>query len=367
MKITRVRVYQVDLPLHEGSYHWSGGKSVEVFDSTIVAVDTDEGITGYGETCPLGPHYLPSYASGVRAGIAEIGQRLIGEDPRCVDVMNRSMDAWLKGHPYVKTPIEIACWDILGKASGQPVSTLLGGADGDDFRLYRAISQQNAFDMATAVAYYHDEGYRCFQLKVGGHPDEDIERIRAAAEKLETGDVLIADANGGWLPHAAMRVVKAVSDIDVYIEQPCETYAECLSIRRHTDLPFILDESMDSMAAIQRACADSAMDVVNIKLSKFGGFTKARLARDFLCTQGIALTIEDTWGSDITTAAIAHLAHSTPKRSRFTATDFNSYVTISTAKYAPQRKQGRMAASKEPGLGIEPIAEVLGDPVLEFS
>jgi L-alanine-DL-glutamate epimerase-like enolase superfamily enzyme len=366
MKITKIRVYQVDLPLHEGSYNWSGGKSVEVFDSTVVAIETDEGITGHGEACPLGPHYLPSYARGVRAGIAEIGRRLIGQDSRHVDVINRSMDTWLKGHPYVKTPLEIACWDILGQASGQPVSTLLGGADGDDVRLYRAISQRSASQMASSVARYREEGYRCFQLKVGGDPDEDIERIQAAADKLETGDVLIADANTGWLPHQAMRVVRAVKDIDVYIEQPCETYEECLSIRRHTDLPFILDESMDSMAAIRRACADGGMDVVNIKLSKFGGFGKSRLARDFLCSQGIALTIEDTWGGDITTAAIAHLAHSTPQRNRFTATDFNSYVTLSTAKGAPQRKLGRMAAGAGPGLGIEPIAEALGEPILEF-
>jgi L-alanine-DL-glutamate epimerase-like enolase superfamily enzyme len=366
MKISKISVFQVDLPLHEGSYNWSGGKSVQIFDSTVVAIETDEGLTGYGETCPLGPHYLPSYAAGVRAGIAELAVNLLGEDPRCVDVLNRKMDALMKGHPYVKTPIEIACWDILGKATAQPVSTLLGGADGLDVRLYRAISQQSPVEMASRVNHYREEGYRCFQLKVGGDADEDIERIRAAAEQLDTGDVLIADANTGWLPHQAMRVVKAVRDIDVYIEQPCESYEECLNIRRHTDLPFILDESMDTMQAIVRACSDSAMDVVNIKLSKLGGFSKSRLVRDFLCTQGIALTIEDTWGGDITTAAIAHLAHSTPARNRFTATDFNSYVTRPIADGAPVREKGRMAASREPGLGIEPIDDALGEPLLQF-
>jgi L-alanine-DL-glutamate epimerase-like enolase superfamily enzyme len=214
MKITKIRVYQVDLPLHEGSYNWSGGKSVEVFDSTVVAIETDEGITGHGEACPLGPHYLPSYARGVRAGIAEIGRRLIGQDSRHVDVINRSMDTWLKGHPYVKTPLEIACWDILGQASGQPVSTLLGGADGDDVRLYRAISQRSASQMASSVARYREEGYRCFQLKVGGDPDEDIERIQAAADKLETGDVLIADANTGYrcLHRAALRDIRGMPE-----------------------------------------------------------------------------------------------------------------------------------------------------------
>ena len=61
MKISRIRAYQVDLPLQEGSYHWSGGKSVDVFDSTVVAIETDVGTVGHGEVCPLGPFYLPSY------------------------------------------------------------------------------------------------------------------------------------------------------------------------------------------------------------------------------------------------------------------------------------------------------------------
>jgi len=364
MKIKRVSVYQVDLPLFEGSYKWSGGKSVDIFDSTVVSLQTDAGLTGWGETCPLGPHYLPSYAAGVRAGIREIADRLIGEDPRAVEVLARKQDGWLKGHPYVKSAIDMACWDVLGKACQQPVSMLLGGADGSKVRLYRAISQQAPDEMAASVKHYRAEGYRCFQLKVGGDPDTDIERIRAASEVLEPGDVLIADANTGWLPHQAMRVVRAVRGLDVYIEQPCETYEECLEIRRHTDLPFILDESMDSFPALQRACADRAMDVVNIKISKMGGISRARQARDFLCTQGIALTIEDTWGGDIVTAAIAHLAHSTPQRHRFTATDFNSYVTRSIASGAPRRDGGFMASSAKPGLGIEPIADVLGDAVM---
>jgi len=339
---------------------------VAVFDSTVVALETDCGLTGWGEACPLGPYYLPSYAAGVRSGINEIGPRLIGEDPRLTEVLVRRMDGWLKGHPYVKSAIDMACWDLLGKDSGQPVSTLLGGADGSDVRLYRAISQQTPDEMAARVRQYRSEGYRCFQLKVGGDADLDIERIHAAAGELLSGDILIADANTAWLPHQAMRVIRSVRDLDVYIEQPCESYEECLEIRKHTDLPFILDESMDSMQAIQRGCTDRAMDVVNVKISRMGGIGRARLARDYLCAQGIALTIEDTWGGDIVTAAIAHLAHSTPARHRFTATDFNSYVTRSIAAGAPVRTAGKMSASRDPGLGIEPIQAVLGDPVMVF-
>ena len=357
MKITRISAWQVDLPLQEGSYNWSGGKSVTVFDSTIVGVETDTGIVGYGEVCPLGPFYLAAYAQGVRAGIAELGPHLLGEDPLELARLNRRMDAALKGHPYVKSGIDIACWDILGQVARQPLCVLLGGRYGADFGLYRAISQESPEAMAGRVAGYRAEGYRRFQLKVGGDPDVDIQRIRAVAAVLQPGDRLVADANTGWLMHEAMRVVRAVRDVDVYIEQPCLTYEECLSIRRQTSHPFVLDEVIDGIDVLVRGKADLAMDVVNIKISKFGGLTKARQARDLCVSLGIAMTIEDSWGGDITTAAIAHLAHSTPPEFLFTSTDFNSYVTVSTADGAPHRVNGRMAAGSQPGMGIAPSAK----------
>src|SRR3984957_1018757 len=274
MKIRRIAAHRVELPLHEGSYHWSGGKSVTVFDSTIVAVETDTGLTGYGEVCPLGPFYLPAYAAGCRAGIAELGPHLIGADPTQLGRLNRLMDAALQGHPYVKSGIDMACWDLLGKVTGQPVCVLLGGRYGDDFVLYRAISQESPGDMAKRVAGYRAEGYRRFQLKVGGDPMGRIHRIRAVAAELHPGDRLVADANTGWLMHDALRVVKAVRDVDVYIEQPCRSYEECLSARQHCDHPFVLAEVIDSLDMLVRAQADRAMDVVNLKISKLGGLTK---------------------------------------------------------------------------------------------
>ena len=184
MKITAIRAYQIDLPLHEGSYKWSGGNSVTVFDSTVVAVETNQGITGWGEVCPLGPAYLPAYAAGARAGMAELAPHLMGADPRALGVLNDRMDAAMRGHPYVKSALDMACWDILGKVTELSVATLMGGRVNDDFPLYRAISQDSPERMAASVSAYRDEGYRKFQLKVGGDPDTDIDRIRAAAAVL---------------------------------------------------------------------------------------------------------------------------------------------------------------------------------------
>ena len=367
MRITGIDVYQVDLPLEEDSYNWSGGKSVEVFDSTIVRVGTDEGIEGYGEVCPLGPFYLPAYGPGVRTGIDAVGPHVIGEDPTQLMLLNRIMDAALMGHPYVKSGIDMACWDILGQATGQPVCSLLGGRYGEDFPLYRAISQEAPERMAEKVAGYRAEGYTKFQLKVGTDPETDISRIRAVSDELQEGDVLIADANTGWLMKDAIRVVRAVRDVDLFIEQPCATYEECLSVRRRTDHPFVLDEIIDGLPPLLRGYADQAMDAVNLKISKFGGLTRTSQARDLCVSMGIAMTLEDSWGGDITTAAIAHLAHSTPEEFRFTSTDFNSYVTVSTSTGAPQRRQGFMEASNDPGLGITPRMEILGKRVVDIA
>jgi cis-L-3-hydroxyproline dehydratase len=259
-KITKIEAFKVDLPLREGSYHWSGGKSVQVFDSTVVAIHTDAGVSGFGEICPLGSAYLPAYANGARTGIAELAPYLIGLDPTALSVVNDRMDRTLRGHPYVKSALDIACWDVLGKITRQPVVTLLGGRYGESFPLYRAISQEDPEEMARKVCSYRAEGYTKFQLKVGGDPDTDIERIHQASSVLGIGDVLVADANTGWSQHQALRVVDALRDVDFYIEQPCASYQECLVVRRRTVRPFILDEVVDSLAMVIEGVRDQAME-----------------------------------------------------------------------------------------------------------
>ena len=367
MKISKINVYQVDLPLKEGRYSWSNGNFVEVFDSTVVEIITDDGLIGVAECCPLGSAYLPSFALGVRAGLAELVPHLIGQDPLNIGHINRLMDAALRGHPYAKAPIDIACWDLLGKATGLPVFTLLGGAAQDDVVLYRAISQEAPEQMAKKIELYASEGYTKFQLKVGGDANEDIERIHATRSVLKPTDILVADANTGWTRHEAARVVGAIASLDVYVEQPCLTYEECVSIRRRTTLPFIMDEVIDTPNTLVRGIAEDAMDVINLKISKVGGLTKAKLMRDLCVQHGIPMTIEDTWGGDITTAAIAHLARSTPSDFTFSATDFNSYGTVDIAEGAPQRVNGRMTAADRPGLGVTPIYDALGAPVASYS
>lgn len=368
MKISRISVYQVDLPMKEGSYSWST-QSFAAFDSTVVAIETDEGITGYGETCPLGPSYLAAYAEGARAGIARIAPNLIGQNPMELECINDRMDLLLKGHPYVKSAIDMACWDILGKATGQPVYSLLGGKRQEQVKLFKVISRTDPDIMADKVAEYHELGFQQFQMKVGEDPTTDIERFKKVAAAMRPGDVMDADANTGWSQHDAIRVVDAVKNlgsdhnIRVYIEQPCLSYEECLNVRRHTNLPMILDECMESLPVLLRGYHDGAMDLINLKINRMGGLTRSRQVRDLCISLGIVMTIEDSWGGEIATSAIAHLAQSTPERFHFQSSAFHDYHTVAIASGGPIVDGGYMMASDAPGLGVDPDLGVLGLPL----
>lgn len=364
MKITRISAYQIDLPMKEGAYQWST-QSFAAFDSTVVLVETDEGLSGVGETCPLGPSYLPAYAEGARAGLAKIALGLIGQNPLDIDSVYGRMDLLLKGHPYVKSAIDMACWDIFGKATQQPVYTLLGGKRQDRVKLFKVISRQEPEAMARKLQDYQSQGFNQFQMKVGADANVDIERIFAVSAQLEPGNVLNADANTGWRQHEAMRVVRAVRDVELYLEQPCLSYEECLAIRRHCDHPMILDECMDRIELLIRGWQDSAMDVVNLKINRVGGLTKARLFRDLCIEMGIIMTVEDSWGSEIATAAIAHLAHTVPREFHFQSSAFHEYTHLVTADGAPAMEDGWMISPDSPGLGVEPKMDILGDPVYQ--
>lgn len=367
MRITGIDVYQVPFGLTDKKYSWSRGHAVTRFTSVVVKVDTDEGLTGFGEVCPLGSGYMEAHSGGVPAGIQELGPVLIGQDPTRLRAINALMDSTLGGHHYVKSPLDIACWDIFGQAANLPVAVLLGGRQVEDYPLYRAISQGEPEAMADDVRKYRSEGYRRFQLKVGGDPDVDIRRVEASLNAIEAGDVLIADANTGWLPHQAIRLVNALRDRDYYVEQPCSTLAECLAVRTHTPQPMVIDELITGLPAFLQAWREAAMDVVNIKISRVGGLTKARQLRDLCESLGIVMTIEDSWGGDLATATIAQLAGSTRPEFLFTSTDFNSYVDVSIADDAPKRKEGRLRVPDGPGLGIHVDPARLGRAVVSIS
>lgn len=368
MKIERISVYRVESPL-PFTYRWSGGRSLSTLDDTIVRIDTDSGISGFGESCPWGTRYVPAFAEGVRAGLTLVAPGLIGMDPRCLQEINDQMDTALSGHPYVKHAIDVACWDILGKSADMPVYDLLGGRLTDKARARVGISEASPDEMVRHLEERIGQDYSHFSIKVGTDADQDIARLMALSRSLKAGQTMVADANGGWMLNEAMRVTQALRDAsNIYIEQPCRTYHECLAVRRASSLPMILDECIMDITDVARAYADNACDVINIKASRVGGITRSRQIRDLSVSFGMALYIMDTGNTELGGAVTMHLAHSTPEKAMLGVWNTKDWRIVDMAKGAPVGEDGKVFIDGvRPGLGLTFDDAVLGDPVAVYS
>jgi L-alanine-DL-glutamate epimerase-like enolase superfamily enzyme len=346
----------------------SGGRVIESLPSTVVRITTDDGLAGFGETCPLGPAYLPAHGLGARAAIRELAPAVLGLDPRETALIGDRMDAALLGHGYAKSALDIACWDLLGQNAGVPVCTLLGGRRQDSYPLYIAIPLGPVEEMAAYAETRRAEGIHHFQLKLGAEPREDARRVHAVLEATTDGDVVIADANGGWRAQDAVIAARLLEGLErVFLEQPCPTLEECLYVRRLTRLPMVLDEVITDVGSFLRAWREGAMDAINLKLSKVGGLTRARQLRELAETLGVSMTIEDTWGGDLVTAAVSHLAASTRAEALFTVSFMNDWAREHIAGYEPRSRDGLGAAPTGPGLGVEVDLELLGEPLFSVA
>ncbi|MEM6670496.1 MAG: enolase C-terminal domain-like protein [Pseudomonadota bacterium] len=366
MKITGISVYRTHLPYVGGTYGWGAGNAITTAMTSVVVIDTDAGISGCGEFCPCGENYMEAHSEGVEAAARLLAPKLLGEDPRQVARIEHVMDRVIRGHGYAKTPFDIASWDILGKATGQPVWMLLGGKLIDGAPMYRVVPQKPRDDAIAEMEAHRSAGYRQFQIKVGADWATDIERIHAAVLLLKPGEKAMADANQGWRVDDALRVARATKDLDYIFEQPCRTYEECQQVRRRIDHPMKLDECVTDMRVAHRIVEDHGAEIVCLKISKQGGLSKARKMRDYLVENRIPVVSEDTWGGEITTAAVAHFAASTPEEFLVNSTDLHNYNTRSTAQPSPETRDGKLYASDAPGLGVEPDFESLGAPVAVY-
>ncbi|MEO0750656.1 MAG: enolase C-terminal domain-like protein [Pseudomonadota bacterium] len=366
MKITRIRIFKTDLPYVDGAYVWGAGNTISVARASVVVIDTDAGLQGCGEFTPCGENYMVAHSEGVEAFARLAAPHLLGQDPRHVAVMERQMDHLVGGHGYAKAPFDAAFWDILGQATAQPVWMLMGGKLTDGAPMYRVAPQRTIPETMAELDRHREAGYRQFQVKVGADWAGDIDRIREVIPLLKPGEKAMADANQGWRVDNAIRVARATQDLDFILEQPCKTYAECQQVRRLAQHPMKLDECVTDLAAAQRIVTDHGAEICCLKLSNLGGLSKARRVRDFLVENRIPVVAEDTWGGEITTAAVAHFAASTPAEYLINSTDLMHYNTRSTGLGGPTTHDGKLYATDTPGLGVTPDFQSLGAPVAEY-
>jgi L-alanine-DL-glutamate epimerase-like enolase superfamily enzyme len=342
----------------------SGGRIASEQDATVVRLETDDGLVGWGEQCVFSPNFLPAHGGGARATLELLGPAVLGADPRQVEVVYARMDAAVKGHAYAKSTIDIACWDLLGKATGLRVGDLLGGIFQEEVPLYWGIGIAAPDEMRRRVEDALTQGYRQIQLKVGTGWRDDVERVETCLGALGGAERVIVDANGFWTQADALSAVAALAHADVLVEQPCATIEECAQVRRRSRRPFVLDESLVDLAALERG--RYATDAVRLKLSQFGGITPIRRARDLAASWGLAMTLEDSGGGDVVTAAMTHLSCSVPPRLLLNGFLAGEMVNERIAAGAPRAEQGVARLPPGPGLGVEVDEAALGEPVLRL-
>ncbi len=361
--IRSIEAYTYELSYRYGVYVMSGGRVIDTLTSTVVRIITDSGAEGWAETCPLGTTYLPSHARGAMAALHELAPSLIGASVFNMTDVQQRMHGALSGHPYAKSALDVAAWDAAATVLGRPLCDLLGGRVGTAMPLYKAVPLGPADEMVAFVEAQRAQGIRRFQLKVGADPREDARRVLGVVAATTEADHLIADANCGWNLQDAVIAARLLDRADrLLLEQPCATLAACQEVRRHTTLPMVLDEIITDLDSLLRAAAAGSMEAINLKLSRVGGLTPARLIRDVCVGLGMRLTIEDSWGGDLTSAAVSHLGASTPPESLFAVSFMNDWTNEHIAGYQPRSEAGTGQAPTGPGLGIEVDRAQLGSP-----
>lgn len=368
MKITRISVYQQDLPL-EHPYWLSGGRlKFECLDASFVKIETDAGFTGWGEGTPWGHTYVPAHGPGIRAGIETMAPFILGLDPRLVLEVERAMDLALPGHLYAKSPIDMACWDIAGQAAGLPIADLMGGGSRTPRAIASSVGAKTIEDTRAVMDRYRQRGYIAHSVKIGGDVARDIARIRDVEDQRRPGEIILYDVNRGWTRQQALRVLSATEDLNIMVEQPCESLKDIAAISGKHATPVSVDECLVTLQDAVAVAENGWAEIFGIKLNRVGGLTKAARMRDVALAHGIDMFVMATGGSVLADAEALHLAATIPDDHCHAVWACQDMLTVDIAGgRGPRNKDGHLHLPEAPGLGVHPDEEALGDPLAVYS
>ena len=315
MKITRIDAIPVQIPINPQRAIRGGRGAHTTSPFLIVKIQTDEGIVGLGEvSCtPLwsgedqttAAHLIKSY----------LAPAMIGKDPSQIERLSALMQKTVANNPFTKAGLEMALWDILGKAAGLPVYKLLGGAVREFVPTKFSISGQEPARAAELASWAVAQGFRAMKVKVGIEPDGDVARVRAVREAVGPAVRLGVDANGGWAPRVAIQTIRRLYEFNIrFAEQPVPALdlSWLADVRRNVTVPVMADESVytpqDAMAVVRAAAAD----VISIYVGKSGGIGPARKIASIAEAAGLTCTVGSNLEMGIASAAMIHLAMATP-------------------------------------------------------
>jgi L-alanine-DL-glutamate epimerase-like enolase superfamily enzyme len=365
MRIECLELYEIEIELPV-PWTWSSGSITHV-TSSIVRLRCEDGLDGWGEACPFGSFYVNGFHGAIRNGIRELAPAVIGQAVTGVDVINARMDSALFGQHFIKSAVDIACWDALGKLAGLPVCELLGGRFEGSSPLVSGILLEEPDAMLRRIEHERARGRRAFSIKAGSNAEQNLAFLLPLSSDIRPGEDFYVDANRGMLPAEAMRMLRALPTADFLYEQLCRTYEETLLVRRQFGHPVMMDEILGTEDDLLRAVADRACDAINVKIGRVGGLTRARRFRDICLAAGLKMSVQETAGTPLSGASVAHMAQAIPKQNRLSAWHVDDIDPPPAFETDVEHGEGTIEAGRSPGLGAIPDWTVLGEPVEVFS
>jgi L-alanine-DL-glutamate epimerase-like enolase superfamily enzyme len=360
MKITRIETIPIRVPIKPQFAIRSGrGGAHTESPFLLVKVHTDAGIVGLGEaSCTprwsgedqfTGAHLIGTYLEPL----------LIGEDPLEVEQLSQKFRLAFAGNYFTKAAVEMALWDIAGKAAAKPLYQLLGGKAREFVPTKWSVSGLDPKPVAEIAKWALVQGFRAMKVKVGIEPEADIARVRAVRNAIGPDIKLGVDANGGWTLEQSVATINRLYEFGIYFaEQPVspEDVALMADVRKRMRIPLIADESIYTLQDAKTLACLGAADVFSIYVGKAGGIGPAKKIAEFAVSAGIKTTIGSNLELGVGSAAMVHLAMATPG---ITAEEFPCdiigplFYEDDIVREPLPIQPGNARPNEKPGLGID--------------
>ena len=367
MVINRIEACDFCAQLRDGPYVMSHISQSAVY-GRLLCVRADNGLYGLGEI-PYSPYVLEDERAQRQSHEQEYLAALIGKPIEALleTAIELGQDDSRWGR-LVCFALETVYLDLLARSLNQPVSELLGGQKTDSVNDYFSISERS-IDRILGRLNLAGPDRAVIQLKLGvGSLTEDVQHIRACLDAMHTGQVLLADANGGWSVAESLDVISYFDDARIYWEEPCNHYDDNIKVARQSGQPVMIDQCIAKPGVAQRAIEDRIVEAICIKPSFLGGLQVARDIRDACIEAGIKIRVDGPWCGDIATAAFLHLAVGVPPELMIAGCDLREPLVITNSlNGVKQCSPGRIAPSSGAGLGIKLSSDTFGSATQVFN
>jgi len=363
MRIVSIEIIETCIPLKKPYKLSKRYGYLENTKPVVIKIHTDEGFIGYGETDPMG-RFTGETPETVAAVLkTDLAPAVLGEDPTNLHVVHETLDAVVRDNHMAKGAIDMACYDLLGKASGMPVYRVLGGSLYEELPIMGSIGGGSIEETVAAANAEKDKGYHSLMVKVGGDPVHDGERVLAVRDSLGRDYPLIVDANQGYDVSSALKFIGIARQADpVLFEQPvdAENIEGIAGIRKKCGVPISVDESILSYRHAQEVIRLEAADVFSIKVCKNGGIKATLQIIELARSKGIDILFNSMIEEGITQAASLHIALTTSNLFPFGHAYFSPLrLAADITDYSSNIVEGKVRAPRSPGLGIRILEDVL--------